>query len=126
MLPERENEVAAACETEGRYDEVVRCTRCGAELSRKTVATAALGHSTATRHENEVAATCEGGGAYELVTYCTRCGKVISREPQKTAALGHSPGAPVRERVGTDAALLYEDVIYCTRCGKELSRTRVP
>ena len=29
----------------GSYDEVVRCTRCSAEISRKTVTKAALGHS---------------------------------------------------------------------------------
>ena len=46
----REKEVAPTCETDGSYDEVVRCkaeiegAACGAEISRKTVTLAAPGH----------------------------------------------------------------------------------
>ncbi|MBR2800491.1 MAG: leucine-rich repeat protein, partial [Oscillospiraceae bacterium] len=39
-----ENEVAPTCVTEGKYDEVVYCSICGEELSRKTVTVEALGH----------------------------------------------------------------------------------
>ena len=40
----RENEVAATCETDGSYDEVVYCTVCHKELSRETKTVPALGH----------------------------------------------------------------------------------
>ncbi|MGX8692263.1 MAG: extracellular solute-binding protein [Clostridia bacterium] len=42
--PVRENEVAATCEVNGSYDEVVYCTVCHEELSRKTVTIPAIGH----------------------------------------------------------------------------------
>lgn len=40
----RENEHAATCTSAGGYDEVVYCSVCKAELSRKTHTTPALGH----------------------------------------------------------------------------------
>ena len=40
----REHEVPATCETAGSYERVVRCTDCGAELSRATEETKPLGH----------------------------------------------------------------------------------
>jgi predicted heme/steroid binding protein len=40
----RENEVAATCENNGSYDEVVYCSVCGDELSRETKTIPALGH----------------------------------------------------------------------------------
>ena len=40
----RENEVAATCENNGSYDEVVYCSVCGEELSRETKTIPALGH----------------------------------------------------------------------------------
>ena len=39
-----ENEVAADCDTDGSYDEVVYCSVCGEELSRETFAVPAKGH----------------------------------------------------------------------------------
>ena len=41
----KENEKAATCTEAGSYDNVVKCTVCGAELSRETVAVDALGHA---------------------------------------------------------------------------------
>ncbi|MBR6915458.1 MAG: hypothetical protein IKN36_03790, partial [Clostridia bacterium] len=40
----RENETAATCTGTGKYDEVVYCSVCSAEISRKTITTEALGH----------------------------------------------------------------------------------
>lgn len=42
--PVKENEVAATCETNGSYDEVVYCSVCGAELSREVKTMDAIGH----------------------------------------------------------------------------------
>ena len=39
-----ENDVKATCETNGSYDEVIYCTVCDAEISRKTVVVDALTH----------------------------------------------------------------------------------
>ncbi len=39
-----ENELAATCETDGSYDEVVYCENCLAEISRTTKTVTALGH----------------------------------------------------------------------------------
>ena len=41
----KENVVAPTCTKEGRYDSVVSCSLCGAELSRKTVAVSKSSHS---------------------------------------------------------------------------------
>lgn len=60
---QRQNEREADCTTDGSYDEVVFCTICPAELSRKTEPVSATGHTfstdwtyDATRHWH--AATC--------------------------------------------------------------------
>ncbi|MBO4216562.1 MAG: leucine-rich repeat protein [Clostridia bacterium] len=42
--PETENAVAPGCTSAGSFDVVTRCSVCGAEISRLTVTTAALGH----------------------------------------------------------------------------------
>ncbi len=43
--PVRENEIPATCEAGGTYEEVVKCSVCGEELSRTPRTTAALGHA---------------------------------------------------------------------------------
>ena len=40
----KENVTAATCEQDGSYDEVVKCSSCGEELSRETKTEPALGH----------------------------------------------------------------------------------
>lgn len=40
----RENEIAAGCTRPGSYDTVVKCSECGAEISRVTVPIPAAGH----------------------------------------------------------------------------------
>ena len=66
----KENERAASCTAEGSYDEVVYCSECKAELSRKTVPVAKKGHDKI--YHSAVAPTCTNGGneAYET---CSRC-----------------------------------------------------
>ena len=43
--PERLNEIPATCEGEGSYEEVVRCSVCGDEISRTAKTIPALGHA---------------------------------------------------------------------------------
>ena len=65
-----ENKVEATCTVDGRYDSVVYCSVCKAELSREAKTIEKLGHDTV-QHEAQ-APTCTeiGWNAYET---CTRC-----------------------------------------------------
>ena len=65
-----ENEVAATCTETGSYDNVVRCSVCGEELSRETVTVDALGHDVILVESEP--ASCEMNG-YEYHA-CSRCG----------------------------------------------------
>ena len=47
----KENEVPATCTEGGSYDSVVKCSKCGEELSREAKTIAALGHAYATTYE---------------------------------------------------------------------------
>lgn len=56
----RENENPATCTADGSYDEVVKCSRCGAEISRTSKTILAKGHTggTATCTEKAICETC--------------------------------------------------------------------
>ena len=86
----KENEVAATCTESGSYDEVVCCTVCEEELSRKAVEVDALGHTPGEAvKENETAATCTAGGSYDEVVCCTVCEEELSRKTVEIDPLGH-------------------------------------
>ncbi len=79
--PVVENATNSSCETEGGYDEVVYCTKCGNEISREHKITVAGQHTPAEAvKENPIAATCEKAGSYDLVVYCAICKKELSRQ----------------------------------------------
>lgn len=79
--PVVENATNSSCETEGSYDEVVYCTKCGDEISREHKITVAGQHTPAEAvKENAVAATCEKTGSYDLVVYCAICNNELSRQ----------------------------------------------
>ena len=122
----RESDVAATCETDGGYDSVVYCGRCGEELSRKAVKVDKLGHSEADPvEENRVEPTCKEAGSYDSVTYCSRCGKEMGRETVAIPKADHDPADPVEEnRVEPTCkeAGGYDMVSYCKVCGGEVSR----
>lgn len=124
--PVRENEVAASCTADGSYDEVIYCTKCGAEVSRTPKTISRLGHSPADPvRENEVAASCVKAGSYDEVIYCTRCKAELSREKKTIGKLDHTPADPVRENevaASCTAAGSYDEVVYCTECKEEISR----
>lgn len=63
--PVKENVVPATCETEGSYDEVVRCSKDGAEMSRTHKTIPALGHKW--KATKVVAPTYESQGYTEYV-----------------------------------------------------------
>ena len=124
-----ENKINPTCTENGSYDEVVYCAECDAEISRETVVTDALGHTSGEKvTENEAAADCVNNGSYDTVVYCTVCGAEISRETTVIDALGHIPAAAVEENrtEATDTeAGSYEMVVYCTVCNEEISRDTV-
>ena len=90
-----ENEIPAACTSEGSYDEAVYCTACGAELSRVTKTVAMTAHSL--KEVPAAAATCTEDGC-EAYWICSSCSRLFSddegaaqiSEPVKIKALGHS------------------------------------
>lgn len=63
--PTRENVVPATCTTDGSYDEVIKCTECGEEMSRTHKTTPALGHKW--KATKVVAPTYESQGYTEYV-----------------------------------------------------------
>ena len=94
----RENEKAPTCTEKGSYEEVVYCTVCEEEVSRKTITVDALDHTPGEAvRENEVAATCTTAGSYEEVVYCTvceeeehTCSRCQETETQTIDALDHA------------------------------------
>ena len=125
----RENEKAPTCTEKGSYEEVVFCTVCDEEVSRKTVEVAALGHTAGeAEKENEVAATCTAAGSYEEVVCCAVCGEELSRKTVEVAvevaALGHD-----YKGVVTDEALCLvpgEMTYTCTRCNDSYKEEIAP
>ena len=94
----RENEIAATCTEAGSYEEVVYCTVCEEEVSRKTVEVAPLDHTPGEAvKENEKAPTCTEKGSYEEAVYCTvceeeerTCSRCQETETQTIDALDHA------------------------------------
>ena len=125
--PERYDEIAATCETEGEYTEIVLCSVCGEKLTEQTVSVAATGHTPGqAEHTDETDATCTEKGRYTEIVTCSVCGKEISRTVVTTAALGHTASSAVRENeteASCTAAGRYEETVYCSVCGEEISRT---
>ena len=106
-------------------EEVVSCTVCDEEVSRKTVEVAALGHTAGeAEKENEVAATCLAAGSYEEVICCAVCGEEMSRKTVTVDALGHD-----YKGVVTDEALCLvpgEMTYTCTRCDDSYTEEIAP
>ena len=86
----RENEVPATCTKDGSHDEVIYCTVCQTEISRKTITDKAPGHKAqAAVKENVKDATCTVAGSHDEVVYCSVCQTEISRTTVTDKALGH-------------------------------------
>ena len=115
-----EKETAPGCETAGSYDEVVYCTVCGAELSRKTVEIPATGHTEGEPvKEKETAPGCETPGSYDEVVYCTVCNNELSRKTVEIPATGHDWGEWALTTEPTETAEGVETRV----CGKDPSHT---
>ena len=124
--PTYANIVSATCTTDGGYDVIVKCTKCGEIITSEKVVNPATGHTEGrVEISNKVEATCTRAGGYDTITYCDVCGEIMAFGHETIPALGHTNGAEVVENnvpatCTTDGG--YDTVIYCTVCGVEVSR----
>ena len=111
-----ENEVAATCGTPGHYDEVVYCSKCGAEMSRETKTIPATG-----KHTEEVipavAATCTETGL-TAGKKCSVCGEILVAQTE-TPAKGHTWGKATY--TWADDFTSVTGTHSCTVCGDSFS-----
>ncbi|HAE45625.1 MAG TPA: hypothetical protein DCG37_08560 [Lachnospiraceae bacterium] len=124
--PVNEKVVEATCTKDGSHDEVVYCTVCKEELSRKSVTDAAPGHTPGdVVNEKVVDATCTEAGSHEEVVYCSVCKEEISRVPVTDEALGHD----WKEDVVVKAATCEEEGLAtkeCSRCHEKTNTEKIP
>ena len=115
-----ENATEAVCEAGGSYDEVVYCTVCNKEISRKTIKTEAKGHKwNEGKVTTEPICTEEGVKTFE----CMVCGKT---KTEKVSALGHDWD----EDFTVDKEATCEETglksIHCKRCDERKEITTIP
>lgn len=113
----RENEVPATCTKDGSHDEVIYCTVCKTEISRKTITDKALGHDwdSATGKCKRCETACDHKWTNGK---CDTCGY----------ACQHVGGDAVKEKEVPATCTKdgsHDDVVYCTICKAEVSRTNV-
>lgn len=122
--PVKENEKPATCTEKGSYDEVIYCTECKKEVSRKTVETEAWGHKWGEWEVTKVPTTTAKG---EETRKCSVCQLTETREIEALVH-NHTNGEPVKENEKAATCTekgSYDEVIYCTECKKEISRKKV-
>jgi len=112
----KENEVAPTCTEKGKYDEVMYCTVCNAELSREPKEIAALGHALVNHAAKAPTCTEKGWNAYQT---CSRCDYTTYEE---LAALGHDYVAVVTEPTCTAGGFTTHT---CSRCADAYTDTPV-
>ena len=109
-----ENELAPKCDEDGSYDQVVYCTVCTEQVSRKTIVVDALGHD----YSSEVTQpTCTNPG-YTTYT-CSVCDDTY--ESDRVAATGHSYTVEIvsDDTLKSKATCTVSAVYYktCSGCG---------
>ena len=112
-----ENEKKPNCVDAGSHEEVVRCTVCNTELSRKTVTVSALGHTAGEEtEENRVEPTCQADGGYELASYCQVCHKELKRSTVVLTKLGHDYEKSFTVDQETTCTSVGSKSRHCSRC----------
>ena len=106
----KENEKAPTCTEAGSYDEVVYCTVCEAEVSRKTITVDALEHDYKGVVTDEPLCIMDGEKTYT----CTRCGDSYM---ETIDALGHGWGETKPGQAPTCTSAGYTSYKTCLRCG---------
>ena len=110
----KENEKTATCTEAGSYDEVVYCSVCKEEISRKHVQTAALGHAWGSGAVT-TAPTCSATG---VRTYtCSRCDAKRTENIPMTA---HTP-VTVPGKAATCFAPGLTEGSKCSVCGEVIT-----
>lgn len=115
-----ENKIEPTCVNNGRYEKVVYCATCDAELSRTTIIVNALGHDII-NHE-EKAPTCTDIGWNAYVT-CSRCDHTTYAEIPATghSTTSHEAKKPTCTEIGWNAYVTCDKCDYTTY--EELAKT---
>lgn len=122
----QENVVPATCTAAGSYDEVIKCTECGEEISRTPKTIAKLAHTLSSVAEVPATETADGVMAHYECSVCHKLFSDASGANEVTAAdlvipatgghvhtLKFKPG-----KKATETADGWKSYFYCTECGK--------
>lgn len=115
--PETEITAPATCEEDGSYDVVVRCTICGDEFSRESVAIPAHGHDLQLTQVNEEDCITEEDGDLTEYFKCRFCGKCFIDEEGITEITIHKHEYEAEVKSELDCETDGVTVYTCSRCG---------
>ena len=116
-----ENIIEATCTAEGSYDSVVKCSKCGYEISRESKTIDKKDHT-----EEIVTGkteTCTEAGLTDGKK-CSVCGETLVAQ-NEIPSTGHTAAAPVEENRNESTCSAegsYDSVVYCSVCSAEISR----
>ena len=117
-----ENRIEATCTSDGSYDLVVKCSKCGYEISRENKKIEKLAHTEET--VSGKAATCTEKGLTDGKK-CSVCGEVTLAQ-EEISALGHKESV-VEGKDATCTETGLTDGKKCSVCGETLvSQEEIP
>ena len=109
----RENEIAAACTSDGSYDEVIYCTDCHAEISRIKNITEASGHDWGNWVVTKPATSSEDG---EQQRVCRRDSSHVETKTLPALTHKHQYSEVVKVEYIKSAATCTEPAVYYKSC----------
>ena len=125
----KENIIDATCTADGRYESVVYCVECDAEITRDVVVLQHTGHNKGEAvKENIIDATCTAEGSYDSVIYCTVCNEELSRDVVRIPMVAHTEGEAAIENYKAPTCVddgHYDSVVYCVVCSEKLSSEEI-